>query len=134
MLSVDPGHIRWEPSGVRLVPRAVFIAKNQSSSSHLVEIFLAFLFLFFFCGRRQGLVPGSSSQVVSGSCEVQENCVFSVRDLFCAFLRLLLDPQSLVGLSNASGKQGLMPFSPIEYMHMILGRLVLLGHCSMGQH
>ena len=39
-LSVDPGHIRWEPSGVRLVPRADFIAKNQSSSSPLVEIFL----------------------------------------------------------------------------------------------
>ena len=53
---------------------------------------------------------------------------------FAPFLRLLLDPQSFVGLSIASGKQGLMPFSPIEYMHMILGRLVLLGHCSMGQH
>ena len=27
-LSVDPGHIRWEPPGVRLVPRPDFIAKN----------------------------------------------------------------------------------------------------------
>ena len=39
-LSVDPGHIRWEPNGVRLIPRADFIAKNQSQNSPLVEIFL----------------------------------------------------------------------------------------------
>ena len=39
-LSIDPGHIRWEPNGVRLVPRADFIAKDQSPTSHSVEIFL----------------------------------------------------------------------------------------------
>ena len=39
-LSVEPGHIRWEPAGVRLVPRPGFIAKNQSPSSQSVEIFL----------------------------------------------------------------------------------------------
>ena len=39
-LSVDPGHIRWEPQGVRLVPRPDFIAKNQTHSSPLVEVFL----------------------------------------------------------------------------------------------
>ena len=39
-LSIDPGHIRWEPNGVRLVPRADFIAKNQSPTSQSVEIFL----------------------------------------------------------------------------------------------
>ena len=26
-LSIEPGHIRWEPAGVRLVPRPGFIAK-----------------------------------------------------------------------------------------------------------
>ena len=45
-LSVDPGHVRWEPSGVRLIPRADFIAKNQSSSSPPVEIFLPSLSSF----------------------------------------------------------------------------------------
>ena len=39
-LSVDPVHIRWEPQGVRLVPRPDFIAKNQTHSSPLVEVFL----------------------------------------------------------------------------------------------
>ena len=45
-LSVEPGHIRWEASGVRLVPRADFIAKNQTHSSPLVEIFLPSLSSF----------------------------------------------------------------------------------------
>ena len=39
-LCVDPGHLRWEASGVRLIPRPGFIAKNQSMSSGSVEIFL----------------------------------------------------------------------------------------------
>ena len=39
-LSVESGHIRWEPAGVRLVPRPGFIAKNQSPSSQSVEVFL----------------------------------------------------------------------------------------------
>ena len=39
-LSIEPGHIRWEPNGVRLVPRPDFIAKNKSPSSQSVEIFL----------------------------------------------------------------------------------------------
>ena len=39
-LFVEPGHIRWEPAGVRLVPRPGFIAKNQSPSSQSVEMFL----------------------------------------------------------------------------------------------
>ena len=37
-LSIEPGHVRWEPRGVRLVPRADFIAKNQSPASQPVEI------------------------------------------------------------------------------------------------
>ena len=45
-LSVDPGHIRWESSGVRLVPRADFIVKNQTHSSPLVEIYLPSLSSF----------------------------------------------------------------------------------------
>ena len=39
-LSVEPGHIRWGPAGVRLVHSPGFIAKNQSPSSQSVEIFL----------------------------------------------------------------------------------------------
>ena len=39
-LAIEPGHVRWEPAGVRLVPRPNFIAKNQSPSSQPVEIFL----------------------------------------------------------------------------------------------
>ena len=39
-LSVESGLIRWEPSGVRFVPKPEFFAKNQKSSSPLVEIFL----------------------------------------------------------------------------------------------
>ena len=39
-LTVDPGLIRWESSGVRLIPKAGFLAKNQTASSDVVEIFL----------------------------------------------------------------------------------------------
>ena len=39
-LSMEPGHLRWENSGVRLIPRASFIAKNQTATSGPVEIFL----------------------------------------------------------------------------------------------
>ena len=39
-LCVDPGHLCWEASGVWLIPRPGFIAKNQSMSSASVEIFL----------------------------------------------------------------------------------------------
>ena len=45
-LSVDPGHIRFDPQGVRLIPRADFIAKNQTHKSPLVEIFLPSLSSF----------------------------------------------------------------------------------------
>ena len=31
-LSIEPGHVRWEPAGVRLVPRPNFIAKSLSIS------------------------------------------------------------------------------------------------------
>ena len=43
-LSLEPGHIRWEASGVPLVPRADFNTKNHSSP--LVEIFLPSLSSF----------------------------------------------------------------------------------------
>ena len=39
-LSVEPGHLRWENSGVRLIPSASFLAKNQTESSGKIEIFL----------------------------------------------------------------------------------------------
>ena len=39
-LSIARGHIRWENGGVRLIPNAKFIAKNQSETSGPVEIFL----------------------------------------------------------------------------------------------
>ena len=36
---MEPGHLRWENSGVRLIPKASFITKNQTASSGSVEIF-----------------------------------------------------------------------------------------------
>jgi len=45
-LSIEPGHIRWEKSGVRLIPKASFVAKNQSASSGSVEFFLPYLASF----------------------------------------------------------------------------------------
>ena len=37
-LTTASGHIRWESSGVRLIPEASFIAKNQSASSEPCEL------------------------------------------------------------------------------------------------
>ena len=45
-LSIETGHVRWEPAGVRLVPSPDFIAKNQSPSSQSVEIFLPSMLSF----------------------------------------------------------------------------------------
>ena len=39
-LSIEPGHLRWENAGVRLIPKASFIARNQTASSGSVEVFL----------------------------------------------------------------------------------------------
>ena len=39
-LSIDDGHMRWEPHGVRLVPALGFLTKNQSASFHPPEIFV----------------------------------------------------------------------------------------------
>ena len=39
-LCLDPGHVRWGPSGVRLIPRPSFIARDQARSSPVVGIFL----------------------------------------------------------------------------------------------
>ena len=39
-LSAAPGHIRWEPGGVRLLPSPSYIAKNQTAASSPVEIFI----------------------------------------------------------------------------------------------
>ena len=40
-LTLEPGHIRWESAGVRLFPRAGFLAKNKTTSSQKdLQIFL----------------------------------------------------------------------------------------------
>ena len=39
-LTLEPGHIRWEPGGVRLIPRTDFLTKNQSESFTPPDIFL----------------------------------------------------------------------------------------------
>ena len=39
-LSIDPGHLRWEPHGVRLVPHSSFVAKNQSATFQPPDIFV----------------------------------------------------------------------------------------------
>ncbi|XP_072168449.1 uncharacterized protein [Diadema setosum] len=45
-LSTAPGHIRWERDGVTLIPSPTFIAKNQTSSTKPVEIFISPLTAF----------------------------------------------------------------------------------------
>ena len=37
---MEPGHLRWENSGVRLIPSASFLAKNQTESTGQIEFFL----------------------------------------------------------------------------------------------
>ena len=37
-LSTAPGHVRWERTGVRLIPSPSYIAKNQTASSAPVEV------------------------------------------------------------------------------------------------
>ena len=39
-LTLDRGHIRWEPHGVRLIPRTTFLAKNQSQDFQPPDIFV----------------------------------------------------------------------------------------------
>ena len=39
-LSIEPDYLRWEAKGVKLIPWAVFMIKNQTLFSPLVEIFL----------------------------------------------------------------------------------------------
>ena len=39
-LSARPGHIRWEINGVRLIPHAKFVAKNQTMNSSPCETFI----------------------------------------------------------------------------------------------
>ena len=39
-LFIVPGHLRWEASGVRLIPKMGFFAKNQLLKSGSFEIFL----------------------------------------------------------------------------------------------
>ena len=38
--STAPGHVRWERTGVRLIPNPLYIAKNQTASSAPVEVFI----------------------------------------------------------------------------------------------
>ena len=39
-LSMEPGHIRWEPGGVRLIPRVSFLTKNQTATFTPPDIFV----------------------------------------------------------------------------------------------
>ena len=39
-ISTAPGHVRWERTGVRLIPNPLYIAKNQTASSAPVEVFI----------------------------------------------------------------------------------------------
>ena len=38
--STAPGHVRWERTGVHLIPNPLYIAKNQTASSAPVEVFI----------------------------------------------------------------------------------------------
>ncbi|XP_038074932.1 uncharacterized protein LOC119742822 [Patiria miniata] len=39
-LTIEQGHVRWEPHGVRLIPHKMFLAKNQSSTFQPSDIFI----------------------------------------------------------------------------------------------
>ena len=39
-LSIDGGHMRWEPHGIRLIPALGFLTKNQSTSFQPPDIFV----------------------------------------------------------------------------------------------
>lgn len=39
-LTISSGHIRWETNGVRMIPHAKFVAKNQTVTSSLGEVFI----------------------------------------------------------------------------------------------
>ena len=39
-LSTAPGHVRWERTGVQLIPNPSYIAKNQTASSAPVEVYI----------------------------------------------------------------------------------------------
>ena len=45
-LSLEPGHIRWEPGGVRLIPHVEFLTKNQSANYSPPDIFIPSLTAF----------------------------------------------------------------------------------------
>ena len=42
-LTISSGHIRWEINGVRLIPHAKFVAKKQTMTSSLGEVFISSL-------------------------------------------------------------------------------------------
>ena len=66
-LSVEPGHLRWENSGVRLIPSASFLAKNQTESTGQVEIFLPVITSHTSVSEDKVWCPVSGTQVVFGS-------------------------------------------------------------------
>ena len=45
-LTLEPGHIRWEPGGVRLIPHLQFLTKNQSINFSPPDIFVPSLTAF----------------------------------------------------------------------------------------
>ncbi|XP_033644334.1 uncharacterized protein LOC117303973 [Asterias rubens] len=56
-LTLAPGHIRWEPGGVRLVPSAGFLTKNQSDSFQPPDIFVPDLKSFSAVAAERLLCP-----------------------------------------------------------------------------
>ncbi len=45
-LSIEPGHLRWEPGGVQLIPHIGFLTKNQSPNFSTQDIFVPSLSSF----------------------------------------------------------------------------------------
>ena len=127
-LSVDPGHVRWEPSGVRLIPRADFIAKNQSSSSPPVEIFLPSLSSFSSVSEDKVWCPVRALRWYLDKMKPKRSSS-SLLPL-SSLSRLFLDPLFLGGLWSALGKHP-MPSVLAESVPMTLVLLVRLGLCSM---
>ena len=69
-LSLEPGHIRWEPGGVRLIPHVEFLTKNQSANFSPPDIFIPSLTAFSSVDREgQMVVPRTGPQVLHCSYE-----------------------------------------------------------------
>ena len=119
-LSVHPGHLRWEFSGVKLIPSTYLLAKNQTESSGLIE----FLYRLFPLTRRfwktnYGVRFGHS------------NGIWSVHTFSAPIILLLLPLLLPIALHlRIRFRDGL--FRPSRAQELTLWSLALFEHMTLG--